>query len=352
MTPETRTAALRRGWYPVARAVDLDRPQQATLLGRRLVTFRTADGRPRVLPDRCLHRGGALHLGAVIGDSIECPYHGWQWRGADGQCVYIPSNGPSAPIPKTAAIGAFPAVERYGLVWTSVGDPLTGPPDLPELEPLGMTYAAGEPVDVEAGILAAMENFRDVAHFPFVHRGTMGDVPNRVAKFEVRREGYETWMTRSYSAANGESELFRDVEDLTFDYHAVAPSIATVLLDHGTDGKRVVMEAFTPAGPTGCRIFLVSGTAADYTAYDPAATLATEMQVLHEDLPTLNTLDPPEVPFEREQYELSVEADRYTLATRRAFVEFMRDAGAAVDGAADPASGRESPKKNAPAVSH
>jgi hypothetical protein len=40
----------------------------------------------------------------------------------------------------------------------------------------------------------------------------------------------------------------------------------------------------------------------------------------------LNTLDPLEVPFEREQYELSVEADRYTLATRRAFVEFMRDA--------------------------
>jgi hypothetical protein len=40
----------------------------------------------------------------------------------------------------------------------------------------------------------------------------------------------------------------------------------------------------------------------------------------------LNTLDPLEVPFEREQYEQSVEADRYTLATRRAFVEFMRDA--------------------------
>jgi hypothetical protein len=112
------------------------------------------------------------------------------------------------------------------------------------------------------------------------------------------------------------------------------------------------MEAFTPAGPTGCRIFLVSGTATGYTAYDPAATLATEMQVLHEDLPTLNTLDPLEVPFEREQYELSVEADRYTLATRRAFVEFMRDAGAAVEVAVDPASGRASPKKNAPAVSH
>src|SRR5258708_2814794 len=71
-----RTAALRRGWYPVARAVDLDRPRQVTLLGRRLVVFRTAHGQPRVLADRCLHRGGALHLGAVIDDSIECPYHG------------------------------------------------------------------------------------------------------------------------------------------------------------------------------------------------------------------------------------------------------------------------------------
>jgi phenylpropionate dioxygenase-like ring-hydroxylating dioxygenase large terminal subunit len=121
MTSETRIAALRRGWYPVARGVDLDRPRKATLLGRRLVVFRTKDGQPRVLPDRCLHRGGALHLGAVVDDSIECPYHGWQWRGADGRCVYIPSNGPSAPIPKTAVIGAFPAVERYGLVWTCVG---------------------------------------------------------------------------------------------------------------------------------------------------------------------------------------------------------------------------------------
>jgi phenylpropionate dioxygenase-like ring-hydroxylating dioxygenase large terminal subunit len=335
MTSEMRTAALRRGWYPVARAVDLDRPRQAMLLGRRLLAFRTADGQPRVLPNRCLHRGGALHLGAVVGDSIECPYHGWQWRGADGQCVYIPSNGPSAPIPKAAVIAAFPAVERYGLVWTCVGVPLTGPPDLPELGPLGMSYAAGEPVDVEAGILAAMENFRDVAHFPFVHRGTMGEVPHRVAKFDVGRDGYETWMTRRYAAANGESELFRDVEDLTFDYHAVAPGIATVLLDHGAGGKRVVMEAFAPAGPTGCRIFLVSGTAAGYTAYDPAATLATEMRVLHEDLPTLNTLDPLEVPFEHEHYELSVEADRYTLATRCAFVEFIRDAGTTLDAAID-----------------
>ncbi|MDT5337610.1 MAG: hypothetical protein QOD90_3115 [Mycobacterium sp.] len=332
MNSNTRTAALRRGWFPVARSVDLDHPRKTTLLGRRLVAFRTADGQPRVLPDRCLHRGGALHLGAVVDDSIECHYHGWQWRGTDGQCVYIPPNGSSAPIPKAAVIGAFPVVERYGLVWTCVGDPLTGPPDLPELEPLRMTFSAGVPVDVEAGVLAAMENFRDVAQAPFIHSATMGKVLQQVSEFEVRRERYETWMTRSYSAANGEAEPFRDVADLTFDYHTVAPGIATVLLDHGAGGKRVVIEAFCPSDLTGCRMFLVSGTAEGYTALDPAATLATELQKLQEDLPTLNNLDPLEVPFEREHYELSVEADRYTLATRRAFGEFMRDAARAATG--------------------
>jgi hypothetical protein len=139
----------------------------------------------------------------------------------------------------------------------------------PELEPLGMAYAAGEPVDIEAGVLAAMENFRDVAHFPFVQPRTIGSVPHQVSKFAVRREGYETWMTRSYSAATGEAELFR----------------------------------------------VRSGCDASHRDADTARGLA-----------DLERPGPARVPLEREQYELSVEADRYTLATRRAFVEFMRDA--------------------------
>jgi phenylpropionate dioxygenase-like ring-hydroxylating dioxygenase large terminal subunit len=125
MTSGTQVSELRRGWFPVARGVDLDCPRRATLFGRRLVVFRSADGDPRVLPDRCLHRGGELHRGAVLGDAIECPYHRWQWRGTDGRCVFIPSDGSSAPIPNTAVIGAYPAVECFGLVWTCVGAPFT-----------------------------------------------------------------------------------------------------------------------------------------------------------------------------------------------------------------------------------
>jgi phenylpropionate dioxygenase-like ring-hydroxylating dioxygenase large terminal subunit len=337
MNPEgddrARTRAFSRAWFPVAREVDLRSPVLATLLGARLVVFRTASGETVVLRNRCPHRGGALNLGQVMGDGIQCPYHGWRF-GADGSCTYIPANPPGALIPKNAAVESYPVVVRYGLVWTCLGVPLTAAPYLPELESLEMTYRAGEPVDVAAGIVAAAENFRDVAHFPFVHRGTMGEVPHQVERLEVRRDGYETWMTRTYAARGGDAALFRDVEDLSFQYHAVAPGLVSVLLDHGAGGKRVVMECFTPAGMAGCRIFLVSGTAAGYTALSPQDTLATEMSVLYEDLPTLNTLEPTEVPFDRLYPEVSVDSDRYTLATRRAFVQFIRDAQEPASGSA------------------
>lgn len=337
MNPEgddrARTRAFARAWFPVARDVDLESPVLVTLLATRLVVFRTGGGETVVLRNRCPHRGGALNLGQVMGDGIQCPYHGWRF-GADGSCTYIPANPPGALIPKNAGVESYPVVVRYGLVWTCLGVPLTPAPCLPELESLEMTYLAGEPVDVAAGIVAAAENFRDVAHFPFVHRGTMGEVPHQVERLEVRRDGYETWMTRTYAARNGAAALFRDVEDLAFHYHAVAPGLVSVLLDHGPGGKRVVMECFTPAGTVGCRIFLVSGTAAGYTALSPQDTLATEMAVLHEDLPTLNTLEPAEVPFDRLYREVSVDSDRYTLAVRRALLQFIRDAQEPTSGSA------------------
>ena len=322
---EARTRAFARAWFPVAREVDLVSPVLATLLGTRLVVYRTSSGQTAVLRNRCPHRGGALHLGEVTGEEIQCPYHGWRFA-AGGSCTRIPSGAPGAVIPTSARVSSYPAVVRYGLVWTCLGVPLTPAPYLPELEPLAMTYLAGEPVDVAAGIVAAAENFRDVAHFPFVHRGTMGEVPHQVERLTVRRDGYETWMTRTYTARNGEAPLFRDVTGLAFRYHAVVPGLVAVLLDHGPGGQRVVMECLMPAGAAGCRIFLVSGTAAGYTALSPQDTLATEMAVLHEDRPTLDNLEPAEVPFGRRYPEVSVEADRYTLATRRAFTQFVRDA--------------------------
>jgi nitrite reductase/ring-hydroxylating ferredoxin subunit len=324
--------ALRRAWFPVARSIDIGRPQPSTLLGERLVVFRTAGGQAAVTGRRCPHRGGDLAMGEVVGEAIECPYHGWQFDGATGSCRLVPSLGRGARIPSNAAVTRYPVREKYGLVWTCVGDPVVEVPDLPELDELKMTFLAGEPVATPAGLLASMENFRDVAHFPFVHRRSMGEVPHEVERLDVRSEGFDTWLTREYSASAGASGVYRDQDGLGFTYHAVVPSLASALLDYGPAGKRIVLECFQPEGPTGCRIFLVSGTAAGYTASSAEEALAAELGVLHEDKPILDALMPLEVPLHGEEIEVSVASDRYTLTTRRSFLSFVRHALEGPDG--------------------
>jgi benzoate/toluate 1,2-dioxygenase alpha subunit len=57
-----------------------------------LIMIRGGDGRVRVLPNRCAHKGTKL-LGAVsgkcVGGTIRCPYHGWTYR-LDGSLRTVP----------------------------------------------------------------------------------------------------------------------------------------------------------------------------------------------------------------------------------------------------------------------
>ena len=77
--------ALRKSWFPVARSVDLGAPQSATLLGHRLVVYRTSSGKATVQDARCQHRGGDLAQGKVHGETIACPYHGWRFAAENGR---------------------------------------------------------------------------------------------------------------------------------------------------------------------------------------------------------------------------------------------------------------------------
>ncbi len=53
--------------------------------------FRGQDGKAYVVDAYCPHLGANLAVGGrVVGGCIECPFHGWQFRGADGKCVKIP----------------------------------------------------------------------------------------------------------------------------------------------------------------------------------------------------------------------------------------------------------------------
>lgn len=122
------------GWFQVAWSGEIPvasaRPLKA--FGRDLVAYRTETGELVVLDAHCRHLGAHLgYRGTVIGDCVQCPYHGWRW-GPDGSNALIPYQ----EQPSRSRLGRWDVVERHGLVFLW-HDPNGGGPrpgwDIPDL---------------------------------------------------------------------------------------------------------------------------------------------------------------------------------------------------------------------------
>lgn len=59
--------------------------------GETMAVFRGEDGVVHVTDAYCPHIGANMAVGGVVkGSCLECPFHGWLFRGTDGACVDIP----------------------------------------------------------------------------------------------------------------------------------------------------------------------------------------------------------------------------------------------------------------------
>ena len=70
------------GWYQVDWTAQLAsgdvRPM--TIFDEDVVLYRTEAGVANVVDAYCPHLGGNLGAGGcVVGESIQCPWHGWEW---------------------------------------------------------------------------------------------------------------------------------------------------------------------------------------------------------------------------------------------------------------------------------
>jgi len=320
--------AMRRQWFPVARSVDLATPQSATLLGERLVVWRTAAGQAVVQEARCPHRGADLALGQVHGDSIGCPYHGWRFSAASGRCSHVPSLEDPSRIPPAAAVRNYPVQERYGHVWTALEDPALPLYDLAEWRDLELDWLAAEPLHSPTGVAVAVENFGDVAHFAFIHRTMMGQMPCVVEPLLVRRDGLDVWMDRPLQASTGD---WAQDGDCMMHYHIVAPGLVAITYDYEKLGKRIVVGFPSPVAYDDVKIFWGVANDRGYRGEDLQECLRIEELLYLEDLPTAASIRPREIDWDGQHVEHSVPADLYTLSYRRAFREFIDRANAAAD---------------------
>ncbi|AQZ52040.1 aromatic ring-hydroxylating oxygenase subunit alpha [Martelella mediterranea] len=94
---------------------------------------------------------------------------------------------------------ALPVRIRYGHVWTSLGTPDHELFDIPEADDPERRLVEVGIVRVQCSPLRAVENFLDIAHFPFVHTDILGAEPHTEVfnyKVEIREEEDEVWATQ------------------------------------------------------------------------------------------------------------------------------------------------------------
>src|ERR1700739_3136950 len=77
-------------WYIAAEAGEVTRvPLARRVLGEPLGMYCREERTAVALEDRCCHRRAPLSKGKVIGDRLQCGYHGFTFDAA-GACVAIP----------------------------------------------------------------------------------------------------------------------------------------------------------------------------------------------------------------------------------------------------------------------
>ena len=163
---------LRNSWYAAAYSDEVnDTPLSRTLLDEKVVLFRDDSGEVGVIPDRCPHRFAPLSAGKIVDGALECPYHGLRFDRL-GQCVYNPHTKTKGPL-RAADIPAWPALERYGIIWIWPGNPeLASANKLPRVDfleqPDNFTIVKGL-LHVRGHYELAVDNLLDLSHAAFIH---------------------------------------------------------------------------------------------------------------------------------------------------------------------------------------
>ncbi len=162
-------------WYIAALAGEVTRAPLARIIcGEPVVLFRTNAGAPAALGNICSHRRAPLDKGRLEGDVIQCPYHGLRFD-ASGRCVRIPGQ---ETIPSEAHIAAFPAVERWNLVWVWMGAAGAADPAAIPARPWRADSAwnaeSTHYYHVKASHLLMTDNLLDLGHVAYIHADTIG----------------------------------------------------------------------------------------------------------------------------------------------------------------------------------
>ncbi|MFN8378834.1 MAG: aromatic ring-hydroxylating dioxygenase subunit alpha [Anaerolineae bacterium] len=282
----------------------------ARVLGEDIVIWKASD---QVLAwkDLCVHRGTRLSLGTIEdGARLQCPYHGWTYD-VTGACVRIPAHPEQVP-PARAHTVTYHARVAYDMVWVCLGDPAPEIAPFEEWNDERYRKILCGPYEFHATGPRMVENFLDVAHFPFVHEHTLGTKERpEIPDYDVTTD--ETGVTAS------NIRVFQPNPDGTgvskwvhYTYRVYRPLVAYFRKE--ADQKFAILLMVTPIEEVQSLMWMwmvmTHGEGTDETLR------AFQDEIALQDLPIVESQRPELLPLDL-QAELHLRSDRTAIAYRK-----------------------------------
>ena len=189
---------LKAAWYVAAWSNEVGRERllERTVIERSLVLYRQEDGTPVAIGNACAHRCAPLSMGRLVGDAVQCPYHGLQF-GPSGQCVHNPHG--DGKIPAKMMVPSYPTVERHKAIWVWMGHPAEADasaiPDFSCHEDTELAFVGGM-LEVHANYQLIVDNLMDLSHAATVHEGLLSMPGLYTSKMETVQRGTTVYANR------------------------------------------------------------------------------------------------------------------------------------------------------------
>lgn len=282
----------------------------ARVLGEDIVIWKAGD---RVLAwkDLCVHRGTRLSLGKVEnGDSLQCPYHGWTYD-TGGACIKIPAHPEQKPPAKAHTI-TYHAQVAFDMVWVCLGEPAHDIAPFEEWSDARYRKILCGPYEFRATGPRMVENFLDVAHFPFVHEHILGT--------QERPEIPDYEVTADQSGVTASNiRIFQPNPDgtgvpkwVTYTYQVHRPLVAYFRKE--ADQKFAILLMVTPLEEV--RSLMWMWMVMTHGEGTDEALRAFQDEIALQDLPIVESQRPELLPLDL-QAELHQRSDKTAIAYRK-----------------------------------
>ena len=260
----------------------------------------------------CIHRGSRLSLGSINNGILKCAYHGWEYN-QDAQCVKIPSQ-PDIKIPKKACVKSYKVIEKMNMVWINLSKDTNDFVNIKEFNKSNFNHVACGPYIMNASAPRAIENFLDVAHFPFVHENHLG------VKDKPMIDDYDVVSSNKGIHASN-VKVFQPNPDGTnksgeviYDYHVHSPFVASLGKDVSKKERFVLVFYVTPISETESMIYTL--TLMNFGKLDDKIVRDYQDFITAQDVPIVESQRPELLPMDLQE-ELSIRSDKISIAYRR-----------------------------------